>query len=117
MVKIDPLIAAGCAHLEIVGQLSFDEPADAVVGIVVQNTLIIAGENNIAFCADRDRRIYNKRGRAVEDIRIAIQIIEGGSGGHEIVMIVADLEKELVQIPQDRDAGGVFKAAVVPHAA
>src|SRR5437588_9903673 len=46
-----------------------------------------------------------------------IQIIEGRCGRDEIIMVVADLKEELVQVPQDGNAAGVFKTAIVYYVA
>ena len=53
----------------------------------------------------------------MEDVRVAIQVLESRSGRDEIVVIVTYLEEQLVQIPQDGNAAGVFKTAIVDHIA
>src|SRR6202030_3173682 len=112
VVEIYPLITAGGSHFQVIRQRNFDESTHAVVFIVIENGLVIAGKDSVAFCADRNCRIDDESRRTLHDFRIAIQIIELIGRGDEVVMIVTDLKEQLVQIPQDGDAGRVFETAV-----
>src|SRR5260370_18308650 len=96
VVEIDPLITAGRSHFQVIRQRDFNECTHAVVFVVAQDGLVVAGKDSGAFCTDRNCRIDDKSRRTLDDFRIAIQIIEPVGRGYKVVMVVTDLKEQLV---------------------
>src|SRR4029077_9191004 len=85
------------------------EDPNVVTAVVV----VVPGEDGVALSPHRGGRFNDKSGRTSNHFSISIQIIEGRIRRDKVVMIVADLKKELVEIPQYRKARCVLKPAIV----
>src|SRR5437763_4257071 len=118
LVEIDPLITTSEADLKIACNRRFNKTAHTVILVVVQNPgaatlVVVTSEDCIAFSADSNRRIHDEGSGAANHLGISIQVIEVRIGRDKVVVVVSDLEQKLVQVPQDRNAGGIFESAIV----
>jgi hypothetical protein len=68
-------------------------------------------DGGFRFIGLREEPLENPLNRFIK------RAIDDGSGRDEIIMIVTDSQEQLVQIPQHRNAGGIFKASKLCHVA
>src|SRR5579864_7536207 len=123
LIEIEPLITAGHTNFQVVGESSFGKTAGAIFFVVIENARLIAGvvvvtgPNHVAFRANRNGRIHDIGKGTADAVGVSIQIVELTIRRDEIVMVVADLEEDLVQVPQYRNARSIFKSAIANHIA
>src|SRR3984893_10565014 len=117
VIEIDPLITGGQPQFYVVGDFGLKQTANAVVRAIVEDALIVPGENRVALDTHADRWSGQIDSRSGNDLGVSIQIIEIVYRGNVIVMIVNERHYYLVQVPKHGHARCVLEPAIINHVA